>query len=692
MTAATISAGGEARRYRVSFDVGGTFTDFTLLGEHDGRLHFHKVPSTPDDPSRAIGTGIADLIRDHAIPPETIGHVGHGTTVATNMIIERRGTPTAFLVTRGFRDIMEIGRQTRPHLYDYNQLRPAPLVPRQLVFEIPERITAHGEVVEALDEAALRDAATRIRDAGIRSVAICFLHSYRFPAHEQRAQAVLREVLGEEAYISASSEVLPEFREFERASTTIINAYVGPRMSAYMTNLVASINAMGVTPSPNTVHSNGGLMSVQAVCATPVKTCVSGPAAGVIGAAALGRVAGFSDLITFDVGGTSTDVSLIRGSLPLFASSRLVADYPVRSQMVDVHVIGAGGGSIAAIDVAGALKVGPRSAGAVPGPVAYGRGGTVVTVTDAHVCLGRLNPVSLLQGRMKIYAAEAREAVQLQIAEPLGLSVEEAALGILRIANSNMARAVRHVSTERGHDIRDFALCGFGGAGGLHAAELAGDCGIRTILIPQEPGTMCARGILLSNISMDFVTALLTVLTPESWDKVSATLAELRVQADRWLAAEKIPAADRRFSARLDARYQGQNFEIPVDVELDALCTPRAFAVLVAEAHRQEYGYDAEGRDIEIVNCRVQATGLVPRPKLAAIAGGSSLEGAVAGHRQVYFAGGGWHDTPVYDRAALPVEREFAGPAIVEEMSSTTVITPGQTAVIDQFGNLIIKA
>ena len=677
------------RHYRVSFDVGGTFTDFTLLAEHDGSLHYFKVPSTPADPSRAIQAGLVHLLAQHGISGDELTHVGHGTTVATNMVIERRGSRTAVLTTKGFRDVLEIGRQSRPHLYDYNVTKPEPLAPRQLRFEISGRLGHDGQVIEPLDESQVVAAAQQIAAQGVEAVSVCFMHSYRNPAHERRTGEILQRLLPG-VFISISSEILPEFREFERMSTTALNAYVGPRMAAYMRNLVESVEAMGVRVSPSTVHSNGGLMSVESVMTAPVRTCVSGPAAGVIGAVELGRVAGFPDMITFDVGGTSTDVSLIAGLQPLFTSSRLVADYPVKTRMIDVHVIGAGGGSIARLDDAGALKVGPQSAGAVPGPVAYQRGGTVATLTDAHMALGRLNPVALLEGRMPVFHAQACQVIREQIAEPLGISMEEAAYGIIRIANANMARAVRSVSTERGHDVRNFALVSFGGAGGLHGAELARDCGIGSILVPQEPGTMCARGILLSDISMDFVQTVMQVAADAMWPTVQASLDQLSERAGAWLASEGVEPAQRRLLGIVDARYQGQNFEISVAQDGDRVLDLAAFRRQFSAAHLREYGYDAAERAVEIVNCRIQAIGTVPRAPLAKIDGGASVEGAIVERRQVYFDEAGWTDTPVYRRALLPTGQTFSGPGIVEEMSSTTVVLPGQSVVRDAYGNLIV--
>ncbi|MEA3086966.1 MAG: N-methylhydantoinase, partial [Paraburkholderia sp.] len=428
--------------YRIGIDVGGTFTDFVVTDERSGETVFHKLPSTPHDPSEAIASGIEALLQMRGIDPRDVSHIGHGTTVATNLIIERKGAATGLITTAGFRDVLEIGRQTRPHLYDYNVGKAPALIARANRLEVPERLDAQGNVLVALDEAAVRDAARQLRDADVQAVTICFLHAYRNPVHEQRAREIVAEEFPQ-AYISISSDVLPEFREYERLSTTALNATVGPKMALYLQRFLNRVRELGVARAPSTIHSNGGLMSIDTVRQFPVRTCLSGPAAGVVGAAAVGRTIGFRNLVTFDVGGTSTDVSLIHDGMPLFTSTRAVAGYPVKTPMVDIHVIGAGGGSIAAIDDAGSLKVGPHSAGAVPGPVSYMRGGTEPTLTDAEVALQRLNPVALLNGRMPVDAEGARRVIRERIAQPLSLTTEDAAEGIIRIANANMARAIR---------------------------------------------------------------------------------------------------------------------------------------------------------------------------------------------------------------------------------------------------------
>jgi len=678
--------------YRIGFDVGGTFTDFTIYDACRRALSHFKVPSTPHDPSEAIEHGLSQIIEGWNIPPKQILFVGHGTTVATNMVIERRGVPTGLLTTMGTRDVIEIGRQLRPHLYDYSVVKPAPLVPRERRLEVTERLDAAGSVVTPIDHASLAHAVEDLKAAGVEAVAICFIHSYKNGAHERAAADAVRKAIPD-VFLSVSSEILPEFREYERLSTTVINAYVGPRMASYLDRFTQRLAGLGIETKPVTVHSNGGLMSVDTVHDHPVRTCLSGPAAGVVGASVLGREIGMTNLITFDVGGTSTDVSLIDRGEPAFTSTRLVADHPVRTPMVDVHVIGAGGGSIAWIDDAGALKVGPHSAGSDPGPVAYGRGGTDVTLTDANIVLHRLNPAALLKGRMPVDEAAARAAVEAKVARPLGLTVEEAALGIIRIAVANMSRAIRSVSTERGHDVEDFALMAFGGAGPLHGVDVAVECGIPGVLVPVEPGTMCARGILLSDVSFDFVRSELLTFGPETWPRIGEAFAEMGREGEDWLERERIPSDRRSMRAVIEARYTGQNFEVAVPMEgaFDAGEAGRAaFAEAFAAAHRREYGYDIPGRPVEIVNCRLKAVGAVDSVSPPPATGDGDAAKGISGTREVYYEGG-WRTATVYDRDLLPIGSEIAGPAIVEEMSATTVLADGQRATVDPHGNLILE-
>lgn len=674
--------------YRIGVDVGGTFTDLVLVHGGSGTTVFHKVPSTPHDPSEAIYRGITELIADNGLNPTDIRHIGHGTTVATNLVIERKGANCALLTTRGFRDILDIGRQTRPHNFDYHVRKPPALAPRRWRKEIGERIDARGKVLQALDEDSVRRAAQELKADGVEAVAICFLHSYRNPAHELRAREIVQDILPD-AYICLSSEVLPEFREYERFSTTVLNAKVGPRMERYLANFLARVKEAGVRNEPFTIHSNGGLMSVEAVRRFPVKTCLSGPAAGVVGAAMVGRVIGYPNLVTFDVGGTSTDVSLIADGQAMFSSSRNVAGYPVKTPMVDIHVIGAGGGSLTWLDDAGSLKVGPHSAGAVPGPVGYGRGGQEPTITDAQISLQRLNPVSVLDGKMPIYADAARTAMKEQVADRLGLGLEAAAEGAIRIANANMSRAIRAVSTERGYDLSQFALFAYGGAGPLHALGVAQECGIPTVIVPPEPGNMCARGILLTDISFDFVASDISLIQADTWPRIQARFDGLRAAADQWLDDENVPVQDRSYQCFIDARYVGQNFEVQVPMERIG---PDSFAVFEAgfhEAHEKEYGYNVPTRQIEIINCRMKAIGTITKAPLAELT--RQGDDQPSGQRDIYFGEQrGWLPSKVYHRASLSVGAQVQGPAVIEEMSSTTVIGPDQSLTVDAFGNLII--
>jgi N-methylhydantoinase A len=677
--------------YRIGVDVGGTFTDLTLLDDRDGAVRFFKVPSTPRDPSEAIEDGLRQMIAIFGVAPDQVAWLGHGTTVATNIVIERSGARTGLITTRGFRDVLELGRQSRPSIYDYRVQKPPVLVPRDRRVEVTERVGPDGSVLVPLDEASLRAAAEAMREAKVESVAICFLHAYRTPEHEERAREVVAALLPD-AFISVSSRILPEFREFERMSTTVVNAFVGPRMGRYLEALRGRVRAIGIPSEPYTIHSNGGLMSVAAVRDCPVRTCVSGPAAGVVGAAAIGVAAGLPNLVTFDVGGTSTDVSLVDDGRPLYTSARLVAGYPVKTPMIDIHVIGAGGGSIARLDDAGGLKVGPLSAGADPGPVAYGRGGTEPTITDANLVMGRLEAGTLLGGRMTLDPEAARAVIAERIARPLRLSVEDAAHGIIQIANAGMSRAIRSVSVEKGFDIARFALAAFGGAGPLHAAEVAVECAIPRVLVPREPGTLCARGMLLTDLSADHVRSHFADAGAVSWRAILDLFAAMEAEGEAWLVREGVAPADRLFRRGLDARYRGQNFE--VKVACDGL-GPDDLAVLGERfhaAHVQEYGYAIPDRAIEFVSARVQAVGRVPKAPHARITGGASLESARIGRRAVYLdPARGWASSDVFDRDTLPIGVPIAGPAVINDMSATTLLLPGQTATIDPFGNIIIE-
>jgi N-methylhydantoinase A len=679
-----------ARRLRIGVDVGGTFTDLAMVDDATGRIAFHKVPSTPADPSLAIETGVRELLAQNAGAAADVAFLGHGTTVATNMVIERRGARTGMVTTRGFRDVIEIARQTRPHLYNYAIQRPAPLVPRRRRLEIAERLAADGTVLVPLDEAAVTQAAETLRQAGVEAVAICFLHAWRDPRHERAAKAILARLLPD-AYLSVSSEVLPEFREFDRFSTTVLNGFVGPRMARYLDRLLGRVQGLGINAEPYTVHSNGGLMSVATAAHAPVRTCLSGPAAGVIGAAMVGVQAGFRNIVTFDAGGTSTDVCVIADGAATSSSARDVAGHPVKVPSIGIDVIGAGGGSIAFIDSGGALKVGPRSAGAEPGPAAYRRGGTEPTLTDANIVLGRLDQVALLRGAMPIDAAAARHAVMEGVARPLGLTLEQAALGIIRVAVANMGRAIRGVTTERGFAPEKFALFAFGGAGPLHATEVAAECSIPTVIIPREPGTMCARGILLADIALDFVRSEIRPLDDAAWARAAELFDAMAREADAWLSREAVPPARRATRRAVELRYDGQNFEVRVPLG-DALPTRAAVLEQFAQEHARTNGYAIPDRGVELVNCRLTALGHVPQGAPEPPPDGGTVEAARIATRRAFLDPRlGWQDTPVFAREKLPVGGTLAGPAVIDEMSATTLVFPNQVATLDRDGNIIVR-
>jgi N-methylhydantoinase A len=672
--------------YRIGVDVGGTFTDLTLFDEDSATIYYHKVPSTPHDPSLAIEQGVSELLDRENVSAEDVVYLGHGTTVALNMLLERRDPTIGLITTRGFRDVLEIARQTRPHLYDYSVTRPEPLARRAHRIEVTERLNADGEELAPLDIAETEAAATRLKESGVKAVAICFMHAYRNPAHELQARDIV-ERLFPDALISLSSDILPEFREYERISTTAVNAYVAPRMSAYLNRFVERVEAIGVKPAPFIVHSNGGMLPAPVAERYPVRTCLSGPAAGVVGAAAVARAAQAPDILAFDVGGTSTDVSLVTGGAPLFTSDRLVAGHPVKTPAIDVNAIGAGGGSIAWIDEAGVLKVGPKSAGADPGPVAYGRGGDQVTLTDANIVLGRLSPAGLVGGRMRMDVDAARRAIEEQFAKPLGASLEVCALGIIRVAAANIARAIRAVSAARGQSPKEFDLFAYGGAGPLLASDVNDEVGCRRIIAPVEPGAMCARGILMSDLSFDFVATELYAADAAGWTKTTAVFTDLDSQAREWLDRENIAEDHRRFQRLIETRYRGQSFEIPV--EILATASLEEFLAAFNAVHERQYGYDIPGRGVEIVNCRLVAIGEIPKAPMREM---EVLKASPAPPtmRDVYF--GEWANADIHQRSNLSPGAVVKGPAIIEEMSSTTVLPPGWAANVDAFGNLIMEA
>ena len=675
---------------RIGIDTGGTFTDVCLVAE-DGSLAIFKLSSTGHDPSEAIAAGLAAILEQEGSDATSVGYLGHGTTVATNALLEHRGALTGVLTTAGFRDLLELGRQMRPDLYDLQVDKPVPLVRRAHRFEVAERVAATGEVLHPLDCEDVRSAVRELKRAGVESIAVCFLYSYLYPEHEHRvAEIVAEEYPG--AYISLSHDAIAEFREYERLSTAVVNSYVGPLMSRYIRRLRERVSDLGVSASPFITQSNGGIISLEVASEAPVRTVLSGPAAGVVGARRVAEAAGIKDIITFDMGGTSTDVALITTGQGSTRMQQEVAGYPIRTPMLDISTVGAGGGSIAWIDSGGHLKVGPQSAGADPGPACYGRGGESATVTDANVALGILSRDALLGGRMPIDATEADKAVD-RLAHTLNLSPEEIAQGIISLAIVNMAKAIRVISVERGFDARDYTLVAFGGAGPLHVAQLARELDIPRILVPAIPGILCAYGLLVADLRTDFSRTIVVPAVAESLDILNAGFEELTAAASEWFERERIERARHRLKRSIDMRYVGQNYELPVEIpdrSIDAIDLPPILAAFHA-LHEQTYGYAAANEPAQFVTVRLEATGVVDKPEPQRIRSEGSADGAIAGHRRTFLTEqGGWGVVPLYDRVRLPAGSTFEGPAIVEQLDSTTLILPGQRVDVDEFGNLMI--
>ena len=650
---------------RLGVDVGGTFTDLVALSE--GRLVTAKVPSTPRDQSE----GVMNAIQAAEVEAASVGALAHGMTVATNALLERRGARTALVTTEGFRDVLEIARQNRPSLYDLARDRPPPLVTRDLRFTVKERMGPEGEI-EPLDETSLRSTVEALQGAGIEAVAVCLLFAFAHPEHEKRVGQALREALPD-VHVSLSSEVLPEFREYERFSTTAADAYLGPKLAAYLKNLADKAESAGV-PAPLIMQSSGGVVPVEDAAADAAGCVLSGPAGGVVGAAHVGSLGGYGDLLTFDMGGTSTDVAPIIAGEAQTTTETVVAGVPIKLPMVDVHTVSAGGGSVAWADAGGALRVGPHSAGAEPGPAGYGKGGEEPTVTDANLSLGYLADGTELGGEVVLDRELAEKALS-SLGERLGLDAEEAALGIVRVANAEMVRALRVISVERGLDPREFALLAFGGAGGMHACSLAEELGMETVLIPRAGGVLSALGLAISDLRRDYVRPYLVRL-----DEVDAEVFEERYGEMEAAAANDLEDPDNH--RRADLRYGGQSFELTVDANTAEELQERFHA-----AHEGRYGYRMEDEPVELVNLRLVATVPVEKPALDEPGPSGGTE---AGPREANFDGQ-WREVPVFDREKMGEGSEVEGPAIVEFKESTCVVRPGWRGAVDGVGNLVLE-
>lgn len=683
----------------IGVDVGGTFTDLVLADTETGAVTIHKVSSTPEDPSIGVADGVAGLCDRAGVSRSAIDHVLHGTTIATNAALEHKGAECGLITTRGYRDILHIGRHQRPQHYSIRQQIPwqaTPLVKRRHRLVVTERlIPPKGEVLVPLAEEEVREAARALKAAGITAIAIGFLFSYLNPAHERRAREIVLEE-HPDAFVTISSEVAPQFREFERFTTAAMNAFVGPKVRDYVARLGRRLSDAGLGADLLIMASNGGVVTPALVAERPVVTMLSGPAAGVLGGAWAGELSGRRNLITFDVGGTSADIGIVTEGTFSEATARdtWIAGFPLLTPMIDIHTIGAGGGSIARVDEGGAFRVGPQSAGARPGPAAYGRGGTEPTVTDAHVVLGRLVPQNFLGGAMSLDVAAAERVIDA-LAARLGLGREAAALGVLTIINANMANAIRSRTVQKGIDPRGYALVAFGGAGPLHGAEVARELGIREVVVPPHPGITSATGLLTSDIKVDALRTAFQASTALDLARMAEDFAAMEAEIAARFAADGIPAEATRAARAADMRYAGQGYELRVamdDGAVDAAMVAAALARFHA-AHRTEYGHAFPDAAVEIVNLRVTAIGERPKPAKPAPGTGGSLAAATLRTAPVVFSVDGMPErleTPVLARERLPIDEPIPGPAIVVQTDTTTVVPPGCSVVADRGGNLII--
>jgi N-methylhydantoinase A len=690
-----------SHRLRVASDVGGTFTDNLAYDETLRRVTVAKVPTTPEN--RAVGTvrGLKRALELQGRGGGDVAYVGHGMTTATNAVIQRSGGRTALITNEGFRDLLLIGRQNRPSLYDIRKTRPLPLVRREDCHTVRGRLDPTGREVTPLDENGLRDIARRLKADAVAAVAVCLLHAYANPEHERRAKAILSDELPGIA-VCISTDILAEFREYERASTVVLNAYLLPVMDRYLASLSELLadpgEGLGLAPEVPVMvmEASGGLMTVATAREKPVHTVLSGPAGGVVASAHVAQLSGFAEIITLDMGGTSTDISLILGGRPQVTREASLEGAPIRIPVIDINAIGAGGGSIAWIDEGGALRVGPKSAEAVPGPACYGRGGAEPTVTDANLVLGRFGADTRLGGELALHPDAAARTIQERIAGPLGIDLTAAAAGILRVANATMARGIRVVSVERGHDPRRLTLVPFGGAGPMHGSPLARELGIPRLLVPPTPGILCALGMLVADLRHDLVQTHLAAHRDLSADAARAILDPMLAEARRLLEADRVTEDRRRIEMRVDMRYIGQSYELPIGlaafIDADWVALVPAFHA----EHARRFGHSDPAAPVEIVSFAVTATGLIDTPELPRPPAGDSEPPAEArtGTRRAYFeegAGGEWAECPVWQREALLAGNEIAGPAIVEEVSSTTVLYPGDHARVDEVGSLIVE-
>jgi N-methylhydantoinase A len=681
-------------RYRVTVDTGGTFSDFVYLDEQSGEVSISKVPSTPDDPSRAILHGI-EMLLGKGVAAADIGYFCHGTTVGTNALLEGKGVKTGLLVTEGFRAIYPVGEQARPYgpaIFDVMFDKPALLVPQSLTGEVAERVDFRGQVLRELDEAALRQTVRALADEKIESIAVCLLFSFLHPQHELRVRdIILEEIPG--CSISLSSDILPQIREYYRLSTTVINAYLQPILAHYIAQLEQRLSGVGLTTRQKYImQSNGGMSTFDAASRKAVTTVLSGPAGGVTAGAYACVMTGAQNLITFDMGGTSCDVALIRDGEPFVSGRGKIEGRDIAVPMMDINTVSAGGGTIAKVDRFGVLAVGPESAGAQPGPACYRRGGTVPTITDCNLVLGYLGEDNFLGGQMRLDGAKARKAIQDVVAGPLSMSVEDAAEGIVRIIDVKMEEAIKAISTMRGHDLRDFMLLAFGGAGPVHACRIARDLGMAGVIVPLYPGVYSAIGLLMSDVKHDYIQSKMTALSEIAPSDLNAMFERLAAQALADLCDDGFSSETIRIQRALDMRYAGQGYEITMDCAADAMTSDglKDLRLRFDAQHRGMFGHMAPEEPVEIVSYRVRGIGLVPPVRMPTFKrAGTTLADALREMRKVRFDGK-TVDCPVYQREKLDVGLTFSGPAVLDQFDCTTVIVPGQQARVDEWKNLIV--
>ena len=680
--------------YAVAVDVGGTFTDIVLCDLESNEQWVYKTPSTPGDPSVGFMTGFAQILSTNGVSPAEVAHIFHGTTIATNSVLENKGAPVGLLTTEGFKFVLEIARHGTPRMANPNSwVKPErPVRPRDCL-EVNERISFDGQVLAPLDEQAVRDAARHFEKAGVSSIAVSFLHSYANPANEQRAKEVLLEELPGAA-VSLSSEVLAVYREYERTITTVLNAYVTPRVSNYIDDLKNSLLSFGTSAAFSIMKSNGGIIGSDVAVKQPVYTALSGPAAGVMATLQIAETTGVENCISFDMGGTSTDVSLLQQREPGMTLNGKLGDWPIQLPMLDIATIGCGGGSIAEVSPYGSLTVGPASAGADPGPVCYGRGATRPTVTDANLVLGRVN-TEIAGGQLTLDSDAAARAIEDSIASRLGLGIPAAANGILKIADNAMVGAIRNISVERGHDPRDFALVAYGGAGPMHAIDVANLLGIETVVVPPHPGIASAYGLLVAEFKNDYARTFLQHPPDYDLDGMATVFAELEREGRDWLREEGVPADSHDLSRSADLRYTHQGSELTVQYQHPQV-DREGLEALVQEfhqRHQQLYGFSLE-QPVEIVTLRVTASGQVGQVKMPPLQGeGRTLDEAILERRQVYFEeSDGFVPCAIYNRSGLYPGAKLDGPAILEGMDATVVINPGWKAQIDKYGNCVMRA